>query len=129
MQTSKIKRLRTFKYGYLVPMVILGLLYRFVQLNKIDNVWLALVVALPTFGYMYLKSAQVTETLFYVHVMHRWFKWDTVRFYKRWNGFLIVPVLTLMGYGLGVMFAVTQGFILMILTVITCGFCVRKGFN
>lgn len=129
LDSTSIRKLRRFNYKYLLPMVLIVLLYQLTQRELVNPLWLPLIIAFPTFGYAYLKSARRIEIAFYVHVVYRFFKWDTDRFFYRWKGLFIVPVVTVIGYFVGVMLALNNPFVLILLTIGLCVYFVQKCFK
>lgn len=118
--------LRDYRWTYLFRLFLTYILYEMTALKLLSPVWIALVVAYPTFGYLYLRCAQMLDSIFYAKVMYEWFHWDSKRYYTSWIGLLLTPILTVIGYLIGVMLAIREPFVLMVLTFATNSYFVYK---
>lgn len=121
-----VNELRQLRFTYFIRFFLTYFLYELTALNIVSPIWIALIVAFPTFGYLYLQCARITDSIVYAKVMYEMFGWDSKKYYRSWLGILLTPTLTAIGYIIGVLLAIRDPFVLMVLTITTCSYFVYR---
>lgn len=87
---------------YVGLLTVMVLLFELTTMGVVLPLWMALLVSIPTFGYLYAHVARLADVVVYNKIFYKFFDWDPEEYSKSWFGILIEPAIALGGYAVGV---------------------------
>ena len=105
-------------FEYVLYIILLLLMYKLTYDGVLSSYILSIIVAIPTFGYLYAEAARRADVMFYHVVFYKGFNWNIKKYSESWIGILLEPILVLLGYWIGVMLCSRSRFVLFIMMTI-----------